>query len=595
MESFMLSSLGLKAKLIAMCVLLASLTAMLGVIDKISGDSLGAAYLHIVKINLSNAQRLGDMRTAFKQARLSATRLVMEGVSPELTAAALADIDAMIKVYDDADKAYQAIPFAPGEDALYGPVAKIWDAHKTALRAIEKLAVSKDPEDHKRLVQEVQGDFVAIGQQFSVAIDALCAFQDKEAKKWETGAEELDQRTELLGLAIGAGSVLLALFLGFLVSSNLSTALGKLAQRLADGANAVAAASRQISEGSTEASASATETAAALQETVSSIDEVNAMVAKNADNAKRSFDTSTASKEAAARGKQAVDRMLASIDDISRSNGDIMVQTEQGNQEISSIVKVIAEIGNKTKVINDIVFQTKLLSFNASVEAARAGEHGKGFAVVAEEVGNLAQMSGNAAKEISQLLEESIRKVESTVTETQSKIERLIAAGRDKIEAGTVTARHCGESLDEIVRQVGELNHMVNEISSASREQAQGVQEITKALSQIDQGMQQSTTVAGQSAAASEDLSRQAASLKEVVGELTATVHGAGKQPALAPGSAPHPTAHATDTRERATVVPFRRRKPAIAARADAHPQPLKRVVGAEDVPAESDPRFEEI
>ena len=72
---------------------------------------------------------------------------------------------------------------------------------------------------------------------------------------------------------------------------------------------------------------------------------------------------------------------------------------------------LISEIGNKTKVINDIVFQTKLLSFNASVEAARAGEHGKGFSVVAEEVGNLAHMSGNSAKEITQLLESSINRV----------------------------------------------------------------------------------------------------------------------------------------------------------------------------------------
>jgi methyl-accepting chemotaxis protein len=87
----------------------------------------------------------------------------------------------------------------------------------------------------------------------------------------------------------------------------------------------------------------------------------------------------------------------------------------KSNDEISSIVKVIAEIGDKTKVINDIVFQTKLLSFNASVEAARAGEQGKGFAVVAEEVGNLATMSGKAAEEISSMLGDSMGKVELIV------------------------------------------------------------------------------------------------------------------------------------------------------------------------------------
>lgn len=100
--------------------------------------------------------------------------------------------------------------------------------------------------------------------------------------------------------------------------------------------------------------------------------------------------------------------MIHSITEISESNDRIMSQVADGNRKISEIVQVISEIGNKTKVINDIVFQTKLLSFNASVEAARAGEHGKGFAVVAEEVGNLAQMSGNAAKEISDMLNGSV-------------------------------------------------------------------------------------------------------------------------------------------------------------------------------------------
>lgn len=119
--------------------------------------------------------------------------------------------------------------------------------------------------------------------------------------------------------------------------------------------------------------------------------------------------------------------MLNSIDEISQSNDSIADQTRQNNEKINEIVKLISDIGNKTKVINEIVFQTKLLSFNASVEAVRVGEYGKGFAVVAEEVGNLAnKMSGNAAKEISSLLDESQRKTAQIVKETESKVDELI-------------------------------------------------------------------------------------------------------------------------------------------------------------------------
>jgi hypothetical protein len=95
----------------------------------------------------------------------------------------------------------------------------------------------------------------------------------------------------------------------------------------------------------------------------------------------------------------------SAIMEIQETNKKLVDDVLEGNRKISEIVELVKEIGNKTKVINDIVFQTKLLSFNASVEAARAGEHGKGFAVVAEEVGNLASMSGQASKEISALLE----------------------------------------------------------------------------------------------------------------------------------------------------------------------------------------------
>lgn len=162
--------------------------------------------------------------------------------------------------------------------------------------------------------------------------------------------------------------------------------------------------------------------ASAIQETASTLDEVSQMVKMSAANAANSVSTSTTSEKNANNGKAVVQRVVNAMNDIKDSNQEILKSTSEGNQRISEIVKVINEISEKTKVINDIVFQTKLLSFNASVEAARAGEHGKGFAVVAEEVGNLAQMSGKAAEEISSILGESISKVEGIVTDSQSSI-----------------------------------------------------------------------------------------------------------------------------------------------------------------------------
>ena len=123
------------------------------------------------------------------------------------------------------------------------------------------------------------------------------------------------------------------------------------------------------------------------------------MVNKSVDNANSSTEKANLSHEIATEGRESVNQMRLSMQDIENSINHMSHQVGESNEQIENIVKIIGEISNKTAIINDIVFQTKLLSFNASVEAARAGEHGKGFAVVAEEVGNLAQMSGTAAKE----------------------------------------------------------------------------------------------------------------------------------------------------------------------------------------------------
>jgi methyl-accepting chemotaxis protein len=301
--------------------------------------------------------------------------------------------------------------------------------------------------------------------------------------------------------------------------SRLSKNITSLVEKLFEGSNVVAGASSQVSETGQDLAQSSTQQAAALQQTVASIEQVSAMVGKNAENAKRSAGVSEASHQAATRGKDVVQEMIGSIHEISQSNDEIFKQVEQSNREIS-------EIGNKTKVINDIVFQTKLLSFNASVEAARAGEQGKGFAVVAEEVGNLAAMSGKAAKDISDMLAESLSKVEGIVNNTASRVESLIQSGKSKVDAGTQVAQKCGQVLDEIVGNVGDLKRMVQEISTASHEQAQGVEEITKAMSQLDQVTHRNSSASQKSSEAAHQLSGQAVELKALVAALTFQVRG---------------------------------------------------------------------
>lgn len=321
---------------------------------------------------------------------------------------------------------------------------------------------------------------------------------------------------------------LLAFTLFIWFSVVISKSLNEVTDSLHQNSDEVNKASQMIAAQAAQLSESSTEQAAALQETMSAVDEISAMVEKNAEAAERSKDVSAQSKSAAERGRHIVDQMQAAITEIDQTNTEISNQMEESNKELSEITKLITDIGTKTKVINEIVFQTKLLSFNASVEAARAGEYGKGFSVVAEEVGSLAQMSGNAAKEISTLLEESVRKVNQIVNESKSRVDRMIHVSKDKVEQGSKIARECNEALEEILTNVDSVDTLVSEISVASQEQSTGIKEISKAVGQMESVTQQNSSVAQASAASAEQLKGQASGLNEIVTTLVFEVNGKG-------------------------------------------------------------------
>jgi methyl-accepting chemotaxis protein len=321
-------------------------------------------------------------------------------------------------------------------------------------------------------------------------------------------------------------SIVAVVVVGFFAASNLAKKINQVADRLIIESKEVASSSSAIAESSQSISSAATDQASSLQETVSSIDEISSMIQKNADSALTSTKVSEKSHEATNEGKKLIEMMIQSIAEISRGNSDVADEIKSNNQKFTKIVELIKEIGTKTKVINDIVFQTKLLSFNASVEAARAGEHGKGFAVVAEEVGNLASMSGKAALEITQLLDSSVSQVTSIVENSKSSFERLLAENEYKIKAGTQRAQECDESLTTILSNVTTVDEMIKEISAASSEQSIGVQEVTKAMQLLDQTTHQNTSAAASSSAIASKLKGNADSLEISINGLLEIIHG---------------------------------------------------------------------
>lgn len=236
-------------------------------------------------------------------------------------------------------------------------------------------------------------------------------------------------------------------------------------------------ATQAMRDNSQTLAASTTRESAAARETASALEQLNAMIGRNSESAGHSQELSTASKTRSDQSLQIVTKVVGALDNIRHNNGDVLTAIERSNNGMKQIIQLIQDIESKTRVINDIVFQTKLLSFNASIEAARADEHGKGFSVVAEEVGNLARMSGASAQEISQLLAASVQRV--------------------------------------------------NEITTACQEQAIGVSEITRTMSDIESASQQNNQISIQVSDVAQRLADSSQALASSVGQL---VHAIGAQ-----------------------------------------------------------------
>lgn len=262
--------------------------------------------------------------------------------------------------------------------------------------------------------------------------------------------------------------------------------------------------SSSASDNSFKLASASTEQASAVTETVSSMDEIKSMLGHTVDNSSAALRSSEESYREATSGQKVVDELRVAMVDIDRAYG-----------ELEEVNRVVSMIRNKTNVINDIVFKTQLLSFNASIEAARAGQHGRGFSVVAAEVGKLAEVSGAAAQEIGMLLDQSTKKVG-----------QIVESAKYKVNSANQMSLKCATVFDSITQRTGEARTMVDAIMTAATEQEAGIQQVSRAMVEMKDSSDQTDQMAQQIQTLSDSLKAQSNGLATTISTLDILLNG---------------------------------------------------------------------
>ena len=375
---------------------------------------------------------------------------------------------------------------------------KIYQDLKASLErycsARDRLLAAVSAGNKEETVREMQGEGAVLGQKLTTLLDSMIVLNREAARRTAENNASSATAAMWFSAVITGLIVIAAVILGTFLTLSITRPVNRVTEGLTEGAGQVASAATQVSSASQQLAEGASEQASSLEETSSSLEEMSSMTKQNADHANQA-------KAMMREARQIVEKVSGHMQNMS----DAISEITSSSEETSKIIKTIDEIA----------FQTNLLALNAAVEAARAGEAGAGFAVVADEVRNLAMRAAEAAKNTNNLIEGTVKAV----------------------RRGSDLTSLTQEAFKENAAIAGKIGQLIDEIATASEEQAQGISQINTAVAEMDKVTQATAASAEESASASEEMNAQAHMMKDFVQELVSVIHG-GNGNSISPSSA---------------------------------------------------------
>ncbi|QCP53962.1 methyl-accepting chemotaxis protein [Trinickia violacea] len=512
-----IGNMKLGAKLISAFILVSAISAIVSVIGvrnmgQISANADATYQLDLVGLNLIQQANADVLRvgTYLRNAILAPTA--------DRRSASLAQAEKAVAQAREHLNQAEPLAYTEKEKATFADLDQSWHDYIQAFNEMKGRISAAGPQDQAGLTDFLLGEYHQKGFKTLVLMGTLVDVKQGDAQTAAASNDRVYVEGRNLMLVLVALSVLIGVGIGVRMARGVTRQLGTepatavdLARSVAAGdlsvsinlqpgdtnslmaslkvmrdalsqvvaevrenAEGVATASAQIAQGNLDLSSRTEQQAASLEETASSIEELTAAVRHNTDNAKQAATLAATASGVAQQGGEVVGRVVETMREIFTSS-----------TKMSEIITVI----------EGIAFQTNILALNAAVEAARAGEQGRGFAVVAGEVRALAQRSASAAKEIKDLIANSV----------------------NWVEAGSTLVEQAGGTIHEIVASVKRVTDIVGEISSASQEQSTGIEQVNQAVNQMDQVTQQNAALVEEASAAAQSTAQQAQSLRAAV------------------------------------------------------------------------------